>query len=177
MERIMEFHPGAWRALAIASLLVAANDHDVRAGAVIPPQAGSAMCALTPADFQVAGIPNAVKPTANVQDGGASVYCVYAGRSAATGGIELDVFYPAGSSVAEAKATYKTAIDEGPAMKPLTIAGADEAQWSASAVSGGPPAATLVVRRSTLVFTLGIPANNNSQAQITKLAAVVLQRF
>jgi hypothetical protein len=173
----MELHLGAWRALAIASLVVAASDHQVRAGAVIPPKAGAAMCALTPADFQNAGISNATKPTTNVQDGGASVYCVYAGKSAATGGIELDVFYPAGSSIAEAKATYKTAADEGPPLKPLSIAGADEAHWSATGVSGGPPFASVVVRRSTLVFTLGIPAGNNSQSQITKLAAVVLQRF
>jgi hypothetical protein len=173
----MQRHLGAWRALAIAPLLVAASEYHVRAAAVIPPKAGAAMCALTPADFQNAGISNATRPAANVQDGGGSVYCVYAGKSAATGGIELDVFYPAGSTVAEAQATYKTAVDEGPPLKPISIAGADEAHWSASAVSGGPPFASVVVRRSTLVFTLGIPAGSNSQAQITKLAAVVLQRF
>jgi len=170
-------HTATCRALAIAVLVVAASPHHVRGGSSILPKSGAAMCALTPADFQNAGIPNASKPTANVQDGGASVYCVYAGKSAATGGIELDVFFPAGASPAESKATYKTAVDEGPALTPITIAGADEAHWSANAVSGGPPFATIAVRRSHLVFTLGIPASRDSQAQIAKLVGIVLQRF
>ncbi|HMF96136.1 MAG TPA: hypothetical protein VKE96_17655 [Vicinamibacterales bacterium] len=173
----MRLRMGAWRVLAIASLSVLARDHHVHAGAPIPPKSGASMCVLTPADFQSAGVTNAAKPTANVQDGGGSVYCVYSGKSAATGGIELDVFYPAGSTVAEAQATYKTAVDEGPPLKPISIPGADEAHWSASATSGGPPFASLAVRRSTLVFTLGIPAGSNSQAQIVKLAGIVLQRL
>ena len=173
----MTLRMGAWRSLAIASLILVAPDHHVHAGAPIPPRSGPAMCVLTPADFQGAGISNASKPTANVQDGGGSVYCVYSGKSAATGGIELDVFYPAGSTVAEAQATYKTAIDEGPPLKPIAIPGADEAHWSPSATSGGPPFASLAVRRSNLVFTLGIPVSGNAQAQIVKLAGLVLQRF
>jgi hypothetical protein len=163
--------------VAIAALVVAAADHHARAGAAIPPKSGPAMCALTPADFQSAGISNATKPQANVQDGGASVYCVYSGQSAATGGIELDVFYPAGSNETGVKATYKTMVDEGPPLKPISLTGADEAHWSANATSGGPPFATVAVRRLNLVFTLGIPAGSNSQAQLIKLAAVVLQRF
>src|SRR5262249_60174538 len=99
----MTMRTRAGRALAIASLIVVARDHHVRAGAAIPPKSGASMCALTPADFQSVGITTASKPTANVQDGGGSVYCVYAGKSSATGGIELDVFYPAGSTVAEAQ--------------------------------------------------------------------------
>jgi hypothetical protein len=173
----MERHMGSWRALAIASLVIAAGDHHARAGAAIPPKSGAAMCALTPADFQSAGISNAAKPRANVQDGGGSAYCVYSGASAATGGIELDVFYPAGSNETEAKATYKTMVDEGPPLKPISLAGADEAHWSANGTSGGPPFASIAVRRSNLVFTLGIPAGSNAQAQLTKLAAIVLQRF
>jgi hypothetical protein len=177
LEDAVTLHTETCRALAIASLVVAASNDHVRGGSPIPPKSGAAMCALTPADFQNAGIRNASKPTANVQDGGASVYCVYAGKSAATGGIELDVFFPAGSSTSESKATYKTAIDEGPALTPISIAGADEAHWSAAAVSGGPPFTTIAVRRSNLVFTLGIPTSSNSQSQIVKLVEIVLQRF
>jgi hypothetical protein len=173
----MDLHLGAWRALAIASLIVVAAEHHVHAGAAIPPKAGAAMCALTPADFQAAGVANAARPQANVQDDGASVYCVYAGRSAATGGIELDVFYPAGSSIDAAKATYRTSIDEGPPLKPIVIPGADEAHWAATGTSGGPPFASVTVRRGTLVFTLGIPPTGNAQAQIVKLVGIVLQRF
>src|SRR5438477_815910 len=71
--------------------------------APIAPKSGATMCALAPADFQAAGVANADKPKANINDGGASVYCTYAGKSAATGGIELDVFYPAGGNANEAK--------------------------------------------------------------------------
>jgi hypothetical protein len=146
--------------------------------ALIAPKSGAALCALTAADFQSAGVKAAGKPTANVQEAGASAYCVYAGKSAATGGVELDVFFPAGANVNEAKATLETAIGESSAgLQPIKIAGADEARWSPNAVSGGPPFATLAVRRGTLVFTLGIPAGKNAQAQLTKLAQLVLQRF
>lgn len=151
----------------------------VATAAAIAPKSGAAMCgALTPADFQSVGVANAAKPSANVSDAGASAYCVYAGKSAATGGIELDVFHPAGTSVADAKETFKTAISEGVSgMKAIAIAGADEAQWSASSVSGGKPFATIAVRRGTLVFVLSFPASANAQTQLTKLAALVMQRL
>ena len=152
----------------------------IMAAAGIAPKSGAAMCsALTPADFQRVGIANAGKPTTNVSDGGASVYCVYAGKSSATGGVELDVFYPAGgASVADARETFRTAIAEGASgMKPIAIAGADEAQWSGSAVSGGKPFATIAVRRGTLVFVLGFPTSANAQAQLKTLSESVLQRF
>jgi hypothetical protein len=146
--------------------------------AVIAPKSGPAMCTLTPADFKAVGVQNASKPTVNVQDVGAGVYCVYAGKSVATGGIELDVFYPAGANAAEAKATFETAIGESSTtLKPLKIAGADEARWSPSAVSGGPPFATITVRRGTLVFSLGVPAAKTAEAQLTKLSELVLKRF
>src|SRR5262249_57641265 len=110
----MTLRMGAWRALAIVPLIVVAPDPQVHAGAPIPPRSGASMCVLTPADFQGAGVPTAAKPTANVQDGGGSVYCVYAGKSAATGGIELDVFYPAASTVSEPPATYTPPPDHVP---------------------------------------------------------------
>lgn len=145
--------------------------------AAIAPKSGAAMCGLTPADFQAVGIQNASKPTANVQDRGASVYCVYAGRSAATGGIELDVFYPAGGSPADAHETFTTSDEGIPNMKPIALPGIDEARWSDRAVSGGPPFATITVRRGTLVFSLGVPASASAQTQLTKLATLLLQRF
>jgi hypothetical protein len=163
---------------SFVALLAAVPMIVLAADAKIPPKSGAAMCALTPADFQSAGIANASKPSANVQDSGASVYCVYAGKSSATGGIELDVFNPAGTSVADAKETFTTAVSEGTSgLKPIAIAGADEAQWAAAARSGGPAFATIAVRRGTLVFVLGFPTSANAQTQLTKLAALVLDRF
>jgi hypothetical protein len=146
--------------------------------APIAPKSGAALCALAPADFAAAGVQNAGKPNANVQEAGASAYCVYAGKSAATGGIELDVFYPAGANAKEAKATFDTAVGEGSSpMKPIKIAGTDEAVWSDNAKSGGPAFATIAVRKGTLVFVLGLPTSKNAQSQLTKLAELVLKRF
>jgi hypothetical protein len=168
--------------LALSVLLPAVPAIVLAGSAKIPPKSGAAMCALTPADFQSVGVTNTSKPAANVQDGGASAYCVYAGKSSATGGVELDVFYPAGgSSIADAKETLRMAIGEGSSaqtpLKPTAIAGADEAYWSPAAKSGGPTFATMAVRRGTLVFVVGIPARATAETQLTKLVAMVLQRF
>jgi hypothetical protein len=143
-----------------------------------PRRVGEALCVLSPNDFVEAGVRNASKPSANVQDGGASAYCVYAGKSAATGGIELDVFSPAGASPADIKETYQTAIGESSGvMTPIRIEGADEARWSAHTISGGPPFATIAVRRGDLVFVLGIPATKDAQTQLTSLSGLVLKRL
>ena len=164
--------------IAIYSVLSTVPLLVLGADAQIKPKSGAAMCVLTAADFQSVGITNASKPSANVNDGGASVYCVYAGKSSATGGIELDVFNPAASSVADAKETFQTAVAEGTSgLKPIKIAGTDEAQWSAATKSGGPAFASIGIRRGTLVFVLGIPASANAQTQLTKLSALVLERF
>jgi hypothetical protein len=147
--------------------------------ALIAPKSGAAMCALTAADFKAAGVAGAAaKPTANIQDAGAGVSCVYAGKSAATGGIELDVFNPAGSNRDEVMVSYVNALGEaGAAGKPIKLAGADEARWAPDAVSGGPAYALIGVRRGTLIFVLGIPTSKNAQAQLTKLATLVLARL
>jgi len=142
------------------------------------PKSGAAMCVLTAADFGAAGIQTLPKPAPNVSDGGASVYCAYAKNSGAFGGVELDVFHPAGGSVAEAKDTLKTATSEGhPAPTPIAIAGADEALWSPNMASGSIPFAMIAVRRGTLVFVLSIPEHKDSKAQLTKLAVLALQRL
>lgn len=149
-----------------------------RADAPVKPGAGAAMCVLAVADFKAVGVDKAEKPTANVDDGGKSAYCVYTGKSSATGGIELDVFHPAGGNVAEAKATEDTAVGEVAAkLAPIQLAGADTARWAPNAKSGGPEFAMIVVRRSTLVFVLGIPAHADAQTRLTKLATLVLDRL
>jgi len=143
-----------------------------------PRRAGEALCVLGPADFTTAGVANAAKPSANVQDGGTSAYCVYAGKSGATGGIELDVFSPAGASPADIKETYRTAVGESSGgMAPIKIEGADEATWSGHSVSGGPPFATIAVRRGDLVFVLSIPPGKDAQAQLTSLSGLILKRL
>lgn len=148
-----------------------------RADKPVAPKAGAAMCVLTAADFKAAGVDKAGKPNPNVSDGGASAYCVYAGKSSATGGIELDVFFPAGANPTEVKATEETAVGEMSAsLQPIKLAGADSARWTPSAVSGGPEFAVLVARRDKLVFVIGLPKHKDSRAQLTALGARVLGR-
>jgi hypothetical protein len=163
----------------LTSSLLVLSVSTAQAGPQIAPKSGAAMCGgLSIADFQSVGIQTVSLPKANVQDNGASAYCVYAGKSSATGGLELDVFYPAGANPTEVKATEETAIGESSSvLKAIQIAGTDDARWSPNAVSGGPPFATITVQRANLVFVLGIPAGKNAQAQLLKLTDIVLKRF
>ena len=164
----------------IAAVLVWAPTVCAAPQAKAAAKSGPAMCVLTAADFAAAGVQPAAlpKPTANVSDAGASVYCSYTKNSGAYSGIELDVFNPAGGSVADAKDTLKTATSEGhPAPTAISIAGADEALWSPKFSSGSVPFATIAVRRGVLVFVLSIPEHNDSKAQLTRLAGLVLQRL
>jgi hypothetical protein len=164
--------------VSLCLLAAAAPAPGQQAARNAPRPKGDALCVLTPADFATAGVAKASKPSANVQDGGVSAYCVYAGKSAATGGIELDVFSPAGATPADVKETYKTAVGESSTeLTPLRIEGADEARWAAHAVSGGPPFATIAIRRGDLVFVLSIPAHKDAQTQLTSLSLLVLKRL
>ncbi len=149
----------------------------VTAGTIAPKSGASLCAALTPTDFQAAGVAGTSNPKPNVDDP-ASAYCTYSGKSSATGGVELDVFYPAGANPAEVKATQVTAIGElSSTLKPIPVPGAEEAQWAPHAVSGGPAFATIVVRRGSLVFVLGIPSGKDSQAQLLKLSQIALSRL
>jgi hypothetical protein len=167
------------RALVVALLLAGASYREALADSPIAPKSGASLCgALTAADFAAAGVRTNPKPTANVQDAGASVYCVYAGKSGVTGGVELDVFYPAGANVADAKTTLDTAAGEvSSPLAPIAIPGVDEARWSANTKSGGPAFAVIVVRRSLLVFTVAIPSGQDARTKLLKLVDVALRRF
>lgn len=152
-------------------------------GSPITRNAGAAMCAaLAPDDFASVGVKGAAKPTANVSDP-SGAYCVYAGKSSATGGIEFDVFYPAGSTPADIKSTIDTMLGESGgtigtgAYKKIQLNGADEAYLGTALVSGGPPFASIIVRRGDLAFDIGIPASPQARDQLLKLAAIALKRF
>jgi hypothetical protein len=133
-----------------------------------PAVAGPDLCALlAPADFQSAGVAGAKPPTRNGT--GNDAYCVYAGKSSATGGIELDVFIAPDAN--EAKATY--AEVRGAPGKAVSLA-ADQAE--VSQVKGPPAFTAISVRKGKLVFGLGIPTTAKSAEQVTALARLVLQR-
>lgn len=148
--------------------------------AVVPVAKGTGekMCVLTAADFGAAGVA-AGKPTPNIDDGGNSVYCVYRGKSGAKGGVELDVFNPAGDSVAAVDGTWKTVFASNPAQyRHQRLAGADDSMYSLSIPQAGyPDFAANAVRRGDLIFTISIPSTPKAKAQLAKLSALVLQRL
>jgi hypothetical protein len=161
--------------LGVAVVLGATSAHADKPAAA---KTGAAMCVLAPADFKAVGITNADKPKANVSEGGASSYCAYTAKSSAAGGLELDVFCPAGGNDTEVKATEDTAVGEmSGKLEGIKLAGADSARWTGSAKSGGPEFAVLVVRRGKLVFVLGIPAHKDAKDRLVKLGALVLARL
>src|SRR5262249_34202399 len=123
---------------------------------------GAKMCdALTPADLKAAGLqPDAKGPSVNVPEP-TSAYCVYAGKSGATGGIELDVF----AAGPDAVDTVKTILSESGPMKPAGLPGVDESLIDTEAVSGGPKFASLVVRRGGLVFSLSLLSGPKAKDQ------------
>lgn len=132
-----------------------------------------ALCALlTDEDFADVGVAGTTAPTVNSDQPG-SAYCVYAGRSAAAGGVELDVFVSA--DAAEAATTYQTARGEYPATSPTRpdLPGIDEGELDA----GGPDrAATIIVRKGNLVLTLGFPSSGAAEDQLLELTRTALER-
>lgn len=126
---------------------------------------------LGPGDFDAAGITGAGTQTVN-SDGPGSAYCVYAGTSAATGGIEFDVF-----------------IDDDPASVYTTIVGEDAAELTAIDVEGADVAegwdgtsgqadsfGRIIVRAGKLVFTIAAPGGDGVAAQLATLADLVVER-
>jgi hypothetical protein len=125
---------------------------------------------LGPGDFAAVGISGAGPVKANVDESGA--YCVYAGQSAGTGGIEFDAFVGD-----DAEGTFDTIMQESvgsPAA--ITVAGADEAMAADGVAGKSDQYASITVRKGKLVFTIGVPGGAGMSAKLATLAAVVLGR-
>ena len=141
---------------------------------------GERLCVLTAADFRASGIAVNAKPSINLDDGGKSAYCVYRGKSGATGGVELDVFYPAGESAADLGNTWKAMLASSPGAKwePEGLPGVDDSVYSlAIPQSGYPNYAANGVRRGELIFAISLPAAPGAKDELRKLSALVLARL
>jgi hypothetical protein len=143
----------------------------------VAPSSGKELCsALVPADFTKVDVPVKAFLSANVNPGDStSAYCTYESQN---GNIEFDVFYPAGDTPEEVRATEKTVLSEGSEGKsqPIAISGADTAEINL-AIPGKTPSASITVRKNTAVFAIYIPANPNAQAELSSLAQTVLGRL
>ena len=110
---------------------------------------------LTPADFTAAGVPNVGQLSTNEYDN--NFYCVYAGKSAATGGIELDAFIIGDPTTLDENYGY---IDPGTTAEDVGERGmclAPEQDRLASLSFGGADFGTIAVQSGNLIFGLSIP--------------------
>lgn len=165
-------------ATALVGLLAAcggtAPDDEASTAPTEPPVAGASgvptdLCELLrPEDFAAAGVDGAGEPEATT-DGTGSSYCVYAGESGATGGIELDVF-PNGDE-ASARETFETATAEGPAGTPVSSGSFSDSSF---AIDG--EVAYLTVRQGLLVLSLAAPNDINTETGLVTLAQLAIQR-
>ena len=149
----------------------------------VPAGTGKTMCgALTTSDFTSVGIQGTTGPQANVIHPTAA-YCVYAGNSGENGGVEFDVFYPAGATPAAVKAHEHTlmmetggSVGEG-SYTSIVMPGADAAHLGTNMHAGKAPFDSLVVRKGNLIIVITIPATAQAPGQLEKLAKIALRRF
>jgi len=142
--------------------------------------AGDDLCKLLGAgDFANAGVPGAAGLTENNQPPSA-YYCVYRGKSSATGGIEFDLGLEATAADAQAGFPEWFAEFDPSNDAPVSIAGADQAALSLPPAEGSAEPALIGVRKGRLTFVIGVgtPFANAQQVgeQLKTLAALVMHR-
>ena len=139
-----------------------------------PVAAGGDLCGLLgPGDFAAVGVPGTGTAKENNADAN-DAYCVYAGTSAGTGGVEFDAFLA--GSTADSKASYDSA-----SAPMLDFAGDGKAAFpdaDGAALRNDIPGnyAGITIWKGKLVFDIGIPSTATSKAQLVALAKIVLQR-
>jgi hypothetical protein len=139
-----------------------------------PVVAGSDLCGLLgPGDFAAVGVPGTGKAKENNADP-SNVYCVYAGTSAGTGGVEFDAFLA--GSTADSKASYDSV-----SAPMLDFAGDGKAAFpdaDGASIQKDIPGGYdgIAIWKGKLVFDIGIPSTGKSKDQLIALAKLVLQR-
>lgn len=162
-------HPAAASASPRASSATSAPSVVSRATGGPVARGGNYCALLGPGDFAAAGISGAGAPKINTDENGGH-YCVYAGTSGGTGGIELDVF------TGDPVGTYQTIAGETGTVTELSAAdlpGADQAGINLNSTGG---MAAIVVRSGQLTFDMSFPTNPQARSQLLALAALVMLR-
>ncbi len=147
------------------------------AGGAVQP--GGNLCELLGAgDFSAAGVPGAGSPTRNVttNDVEQAEYCVYAGVSAAGGGIELDAFVLKTPAAASGNFGDVGMYVLDPSE--VTALGADKAGFYADQIGNDPKTTfdEMRVLKGRLWFDIGIPSSPQSKDRLLALAKLVLAR-
>jgi hypothetical protein len=136
--------------------------------------AGDDLCGLLgPGDFAAVGVGGTGTPTENNQDN-SNVYCVYAGKSAGTGGVEFDAFLA--DTAADSEASFNSV-----AAPMLDFEGAGKAAFpdatDARIRTDMPDGyAAIAIWDGKLVFDIGIPKSDGAKDQLIALAKLVRQR-
>jgi hypothetical protein len=132
---------------------------------------GAQLCSLLGAeDFGAFGYVTAAEPSVS-SDGPGNAYCVYAGESGATGGIEFDAFVD--DTVEDAEETYRITTEPLAGGAPAGVPGADE---SVIATGIEDTWAAIAVRKGKLTYTVSLPTSDEAETQLKVLAAAVLSR-
>ena len=135
-----------------------------------PVARGGNLCSLLgPGDFAAAGVAGASAPTVNSDENGGR-YCVYAGTSGATGGIEFDAF------TGDPVGTYQTIAGETGTLTELAAADLPGADQAGVNLNGAGGMAAIVVRKGQLIFDMSFPAGPQARAELIALSALVMER-
>ncbi len=148
-----------------------------------PVAVGDDLCKLLgPGDFTAVGVTDATGPTENPTDP-LNNYCVYRGKSSATGGIEFDVSIS--DTAADAKAVFDGYFGDVHTSSDFTninLTGADQGLMSLPNAATSADPALIAIRAGKLTYAIGIGVpfadalNQKAADKLRQLAALVLQR-
>jgi hypothetical protein len=143
-------------------------------------EAGDDLCRLLDVgDWAMVGVTDA-QPVSENNLPPEAYYCVYRGKSSATGGLELDAFIS--PTAEDAAAAMPEAFGEFmlSSNAPVTVAGADEAALSLPSSAASTDPAVIAVRKGRFSFLLGMGSSFGSAQQdgqrLQQLAALVMTR-
>jgi hypothetical protein len=128
---------------------------------------------LTPADFTAAGV-TGTTPAEAVTDEYGGVFCVYAGRSAGTGGVEFDLFRRTTPAEDEQLWENVASFAHDSTATRESLPGSEDLRLSLAV--GSPPYAAIAVKTATLVFTIGVPPGPGAEKALLELARSVIKR-
>jgi hypothetical protein len=131
---------------------------------------GGDLCGLLgPGDFTAAGIAGTSAPVENFDDAG-NYFCVYAGDSGSTGGVEFDAF------VGDPAATYKQVTAGAGIVASDATAELPGVDQAGTVLNGAGGMAAIAVREGQFCFDIETPTRSGARGQLLALATLVLQR-
>jgi hypothetical protein len=136
--------------------------------------AGDDLCKLLgPGDFAAVGVSGTGPAVENNQDN-SNVYCVYAGKSAATGGVEFDAFLA--DTKADSEASFNTLAAPMLDLEGVGKAAFPDADGAMLRTDIPDGYAGIAIWKGKLAFDIGIPMGDQAKDQLIALAKLVLDR-